>query len=287
MMMRGLYSENCMVEPTAEDVSVYVYSRGYSGGLVWSRINLDGRQVPADAPVHVEQLESFIDVANPALVLAECEGDKLVLLLWNLPSDRSANAGRYVSTSLFLVWRYHDKETCDISSQTARAVAAAWLDPQMHDRFLNLVNSYIEDDDYKVTGTEFTYSVTREFSSALRALIKDALTSLAGNRAPSYLPSKVKLDSLEERKQLAHYLREFNLPRSKSAAGSCMPLVIVTCNKLPVEGVWQMLTGMPALSATELPKEDPYSSLTEILSCGANGLARVLRRGLGLSKRSK
>lgn len=259
------------------------------------RSNPDDSGSPADPPDHIEQLESFIDVNNTALVLAECDGDKLLLLLWNLPSNRPANAGRYVSTNLLLSWHYKKDDVDKLSLLGARAATASWLDPQTHERFLYLVDNCIEDADPDESGEGPAYRLTESFRVTLSNLIEEAVEKIEDTRHPSDLSSEVRLDSVEERKRLAQTLMEYNLPLHRSTAGSCVPLVIVTRNKLPVEDVWQMLTALPSNPTDVEPGKSSYERSfkwpsflkgeTAIFSTAeVKQIAGAIKRRLGSSK---
>ena len=154
------------------DAQVYIYSRAYFGGLAWTHVHRDGRQTLTEPP---QTFEQFIDVQSTSLVLVECNEHELWLLLWALPTNRAMNAGGAIRTCLLFSWAYEDEATFQEARRKARALAAAWLDPETRKRFAPLVNECVEDDE-----SHLRYRVTEAFFATLDSIIDGSLGAMAG-----------------------------------------------------------------------------------------------------------
>ncbi len=264
------------------DMTVYVFSRGTWGGLSWAEVAQDGAQLGTPVPSHFEELESLIDVSDTALVLAECERRELCLLIWGIPSNRVGNGGLQIRSSLLLIWPFHGEPSYIKASSAARATAAAWLDERTRGQFINLLSDHITEDDADQAGSGMGYRVADSFYQTLVGIITDSL-EFTKRTVQDSLQKLVDFNSPAKKQWLARALRDSGLPRERSQIASCSPIVIVTRNAVPVQGVQVMLTALPdikpdARAGTEGSGEHSGSSRLALPNIEPNAKARTDHR---------
>lgn len=261
-------------------MELYIYSRRYEGELEWSQVGDEGQLLAVSTPHRVEEYLNWVNGNKPALILAECDGNTLHLLLFNLPSSRIANGQRYISTTLLFKWTFSSLPTYQDVTKEARALASAYLDPQMMDSFTTLVSDHItdadvENDEVRQQLSQPVYSISDGFLTYLDEIKKDALAQLVSNPTAASA-SAIHSNNARERIRMTEQLRKSMLPEPRSNNGVSVPLVLVTQNHQPVNAAWQMLT---TFSST--------TSETPSTSYGTVSLSTLFERGINLGTRRK
>ena len=296
-----------------EAFQTYLYTRGFAGGLDWTRVVCEDSRLERETPDGVEVLYRLIDQEAPALVVAVID-TRLVLLIWNLACRRQANGGRIVSTSMMLSWdRGNPVAVSEASSFAAELLASSacingnlsaasnadprapkyviesgqWLDIERISNLASLFDECIVDplialgDRVRVIQDfspnvehPISYAITREFCPTLEAIIKKAVDETATQSHTSRqriqsvsdksTSSLVVPNDSHYRGWLATELQANGLPE-RLLFDERPALIVVTNLKLPVDGVWRMLTSMidrrPLYESTAKESRERFPSL--------------------------